>query len=79
MQFTLILIIAHTHGKEKRFEELKTLNIVTRLLENAAFFRIHVVERFSKDFSEVRGLRSQWFQLQVVSECFKTRATHFPI
>ena len=31
---------------------------------------VHVVRRFSKDFSEVRGLRSRGFQLQV--ECMTT-------
>ena len=49
----------HTE-KRKSPEELKTLDMGTRLLDNAAFVLIHVVERFSKDFSEVRG-----FQLQV--------------
>ena len=42
-----------------------TLDIITRLLANAAFVCVHVVGRFSKDFSEVRGLRSRGFQLQV--------------
>ena len=39
------------------------LDIITRLLDNAAFVCVHVVGRFSKDFSEVRGLRSRGFQL----------------
>ena len=43
----------------------KTLDIITRLLDNAAFVCVHVVGRFCKDFSEVRGLRSRGFQLQV--------------
>ena len=34
-----------------------TLDIITRLLDNAAFVCIHMVGRFSKDFSEVFGLR----------------------
>ena len=34
-----------------------TLEIITRLFDNAAFVCIHVVARFSKDFSEVRELR----------------------
>ena len=42
-----------------------TLDIITRLLDNAAFVCVHPVGRFSKDFSEVHGLRSQGFQLQV--------------
>ena len=33
------------------------------LLDNAAFVCVHVVGRFSKDFSEVREQRSQGFQL----------------
>ena len=39
--------------------------IITRLLDNAAFVCVHVVARFSKDFLEVRGLRSRGFQLRV--------------
>ena len=42
-----------------------TLDIITRLLDNAAFVCVHVVGGFSKDCSKVRGLRSQGFQLQV--------------
>ena len=42
-----------------------TLDIITRLRDNAAFVCVHVVGRFSKDLSEVRGLRSRQFQLQV--------------
>ena len=35
-----------------------TIDIITRLLENAAIVCTHVVGRFSNDFSELRGLRS---------------------
>ena len=42
-----------------------TLDIITRLLDNAAFVCVHPVGRFSKDFSEVSGLRSRGFQHQV--------------
>ena len=42
-----------------------TVDIITRLLDNAAFVCVHVMARFSKDFSEVHGLRSRGFQLQV--------------
>ena len=42
-----------------------TLDIITRVLDNTVFVCIHMVGRFSKDFSEVCGLRSQGFQLQV--------------
>ena len=45
---------SHT-SKRKSPEELKNLGIGTRLLDNAAFRCIHVVERFSKHFSEVDG------------------------
>ena len=41
------------------------LDIITRLLDHAAFVCVHVVGRFSKDFSEMRGLRSRGFQLHV--------------
>ena len=60
--FTLIFIITRTQ-KRKPLEELKTLDICTRLLDNAAFVYIHVVKKFSKDFSEVGRLRSPGFQL----------------
>ena len=40
-----------------------TLDIITRLLDNAAFVCVYVVGRLSKDFSEVRELRSRGFQL----------------
>ena len=52
-------------GSKQNLLRSTTLDIITRLLDNAAFVCIHVVGRFSKDFSEVRGLRSQGFQLQV--------------
>ena len=58
MWFTLIFIIIRTNRKENHQKNSKTLDIGTRLLDNAAFVRIHVVERFSKNFSEMRGLRS---------------------
>ena len=34
------------------------LDIITRLFDNAAFVCIHVVGRFSKNFLEVRAMRS---------------------
>ena len=55
---------AHIGLKQNLLRSI-TLDIITRLLDNAAFVCIHVVGRFSKDFSEVRGLRSRGFQLQV--------------
>ena len=50
---------------EEKLLRSTTLDIITRLLDNAAFVCVHVVGRFSKDFLEVRGLRSRGFQLQV--------------
>ena len=47
----------------KQIEKLKTLNISTTLFEFVAFVFFHEMETFSKDFSEVRGLRSRRFQL----------------
>ena len=60
--------VTHFHNyshtlKVKSQEELKTLDIGARLLDNTAFVRIHVVGRFSKEISVVRGLRSRGFQL----------------
>ena len=52
-------------GLKQNFLRSITLDIITRLLDNAAFVCVHPVGRFSKDFSEVRGLRSRGFQLQV--------------
>ena len=49
---------AHIGLKQSLLRSI-TLEIITRLLDNAAFVLIHVVERFSKDFSEVRGLRNR--------------------
>ena len=40
-----------------------TLDIITRLLDNAAFVCVHLVRRFSKDFLEMRVLRSRGFQI----------------
>ena len=60
----MLQIYAHI-GLKQNLMRLTTLAIITRLLDNAAFVCIHVVGRFSKDFSEVRGLRSQKFKLHV--------------
>ena len=53
------------HWVETKPFEIDNPRHITILLDNAAFVCIHVVERFYKDFSEVRGLRSRGFQLQV--------------
>ena len=52
-------------GLKQNFLRSITLDIITKLVDNATFVCIHVVGRFSKDFSEMRGLRSLEFQLQV--------------
>ena len=54
----------HTGLKQNLLRSI-TLDIITGLFDNATFVCIHVVAIFSKDFSEVRGLRSPGFQLQV--------------
>ena len=54
----------YTHiGLNQNFFRSITLDIMTRLLDNSAFVCVHVLGRFSKDFSEVGGLRSRGFQL----------------
>ena len=58
--YTVLQKYAHTGLNQNLFRST-TLDIITRLLDNAAF--VHVVGRFSKDFSEVGGLRSRGFQL----------------
>ena len=52
-------------GLKQNFLRLTTLDTITRLLDNTAFVCVHVVGRFSEDFSEVRGLRSRGFQLRL--------------
>ena len=42
--------------------QIGKLDIITRLLDNAAFVCVDVVGRFSKDFSQVRWLKSRGFQ-----------------
>ena len=52
-------------GLKKKLLRSTNVVIITRLVDNAAFVCLHTVGRFSKDFSEVRGLRSRGCQLQV--------------
>ena len=53
--YVVLQIIAHI-GLNQIFLRSTTLDIIiTRLLDNAAFLCVHVVGRFSKDFSEVGG------------------------
>ena len=47
----------------KLIKKSKTLDISATLFENVAFVFFHVMGTFSKDFLEVRGLRSRGFQL----------------
>ena len=60
--YTVLQTYAHTGLKQNLLKSI-TLDIIARLLDNAAFVCIHEVGRFSKDFSELRGLRSRGFQL----------------
>ena len=62
--YTVLQKYAHIGFKQNLFRSI-TLDIINRLLNNAAFVCVHAVGRFSKDFSEVRWLRlSRGFQLQ---------------
>ena len=51
-------------GLKQNLLRSTTLDIIPRLLDNAAFVCVHVVGRFSEDFLELRGLRSWGFGLQ---------------
>ena len=46
-------------GLKQNLLRLITLDVITGLLDNAAFVYVHLVGRFSKDFSEVRGFLLQ--------------------
>ena len=48
---------------KRLIKKLKTLDISATLFHNVAFVFFHVMEAFSKDFLEVRELRSRGFQL----------------
>ena len=67
---------------KKPDKKLKTLDISTTLFDNVAFVFFHVMETFSKDFLEVRGLRSRGFQLllhELQQHCernFKKKCNH---
>ena len=62
--YTVLQKYAHI-GLKQNLLRSTTLDIIPGLLDIAAFVCVHVVGRFSKDFSEVRGLKSLGFQLQV--------------
>ena len=62
--YTVLQKYAYIELKQNLLRSI-TRDIITRLLANATFVCVHPVGRFSKDFSEVRGLRSRGFQLQV--------------
>ena len=59
--YTVLQKYAHI-GLKQNLLRSTTLDIITRLLDNAAFVCVHVVRRLSKDLC---GLRSRGFQLQV--------------
>ena len=52
--FTVLQKYVHIR-LEQNLLRSTTFDIITRLLDNAAFVCVHLVGRFSKDFSEVRG------------------------
>ena len=52
--YTVLQKYAHI-GLKQNFFKSTTLDIITRLLDNAAFVCVHMVGRSSKDFSEVRA------------------------
>ena len=54
--YTVLQKYAHIGLKQKLLRST-TLDIITRLLDKAVFICVHVVGRFSNDFSEVRWLR----------------------
>ena len=58
--YTVLQNYAHIGLKQNLLRSI-TLDIITRLLDNAAFVCIHMVGRSSKDFSEVRWLKSRGF------------------
>ena len=64
MIYTVLQKYAHI-GLRQNLLRSTTLDIITTLLDNAVFVCVHLEGWFSKDFSEVRGLRSRGFQLKV--------------
>ena len=61
--FTYTVLQKYSHiGLKRNLLRSTTLDIITRLLDNAVFVCVQVVGRFSKVFSEVRAFRSQGFQ-----------------
>ena len=64
LNYTVLQNYAHIESKQNLLRST-TLDIITRLLDNAVFVCVHVVGRFSKDFMELHRLRSRGFQLQL--------------
>ena len=62
--YTVLQKYAHIGLKQNLLKSI-IVDIITRLLDNASFVCVYLMERFSKDFSEVRALRSRGFQVQV--------------
>ena len=61
--YTVLQKYAHI-GLKQNLLRSTTPGIITRSVDNTAFVCVILVGRFSKNFSEVRGLRSRGFQLQ---------------
>ena len=55
--YTILQKYTHIGLNQNLFRSI-TLDIITSSLDNAVFVCVPVVGRFSKDFSEVHGLRS---------------------
>ena len=56
LDYTVLQKYVHIGLKQNHLKST-ALDIITRMLDNAAFVCVHVVGRFSKDFAEVCGLR----------------------
>ena len=52
-------------GLKQNLPRSTALDIITRLLANVAFVCVHVVGRFSEDFSEVRGWEVEGFSFRL--------------
>ena len=62
--YTVLQKYAHI-GLKQNLLRSTTLDIITRLRDNAAFVFVDVVGSFSENFLEVHGLRGRRFRLQV--------------
>ena len=62
--YTVLQKYSHI-GLKQTLLRLTTVDIITRLLDNAAFVCVHVMGRFSKDFSEVGRLEVEGFSFML--------------